>query len=444
MRCSRCSAENAEELLYCRSCSAPLSPASDSGFNTTEILPEPCLDFAPGTSFAGRYEIIEELGSGGMGRVYKVRDTEIGEVLSLKLINPEISADDRAVARFQRELKLARKVSHPNICRMYHFSSANGTYFITMEYVTGQNLKHMLKMMKQINLQTAVSIGRQVCAGLDEAHGAGIVHRDLKPGNLMLDRRGLVRIMDFGLSRTQQDDSVTGAGLVVGTPFYMSPEQVGGEDTDLRSDIYSLGVILFEMVTGAVPFQGQTPVQTAIKHKTEAPPDPGGINPLVPEGLSRIILKCLEKDGSRRFQSARELGDALAAVEQDLSALTNCFSGASGGNEARKAAAGAGVVAGNGGAGAPQTRRRGAFEMGWPAVLALMVVAVMARLAFLGFGEPSEPVVTPLRRMLVVLPFDNLGPPEDDYFAAGLTEELNTRLWTPGTGRHLPPLGPSL
>jgi len=428
MRCPRCSAENPEELRFCRSCSASLSPGSDSGFNTTEILPEPCLDFAPGACFAGRYEIIEELGRGGMGCVYKALDTEIGETLSLKLINPEISSDEQAVARFQRELKLARKVSHPNICRLFHFSQANGTYYITMEYVSGQNLKHMLGMMKQLNLQTAVSIGRQVCAGLAEAHRVGIVHRDLKPGNLMLDRKGMVRIMDFGLSRSQNDESFTGAGLVMGTPYYMSPEQVEAGEVDLRSDIYSLGVILYEMVTGAVPFRGETPVQTAIKHKTEKPVDPGTINPLVPESLSKTILRCLAKDRGRRFQDVRELSDALAAVEQDLTALMNCISTAASGAQDSPRAGG---VSGSPGAAAPFVPGRVSarrFFRGWPAVMILLVVTILARLAFLGFGESAGPAAVPLRKMLVVLPFENLGPPEDDYFAAGLTEELNTRL----------------
>lgn len=427
MRCPRCSAENPEESRYCHSCSAPLSPTSDSGFNTTEILPELCQDFAPGASFANRYEIIEELGRGGMGCVYKVFDTEIGETLSLKLINPEISADEQAVARFQRELKLARRVSHPNICRLFHFSHANGTYYITMELVSGQNLRHMLGMMKQLNLQTAVSIGRQVCAGLAEAHREGIVHRDLKPGNLMIDRKGMVRIMDFGLSRSHKDESFTGAGLAMGTPYYMSPEQVEAGEVDIRSDIYSLGVILFEMVTGAVPFQGETPVLTAIKHKTEKPADPGAINPLVPESLSRAILRCLAKDRRRRFQDARELSDALAEVERDLNALTSIISTEEAGSQVSSGARRSGtpesaLPSGPGRAG----RRR--FLRGWPAIMSLVVVVVLARLAFLGFGDSSGPAVLPLRTMLVVLPFENLGPPEDDYFAAGLTEELNTRL----------------
>jgi TolB-like protein/Flp pilus assembly protein TadD len=355
--------------------------------------------------FAGRYQIIEELGRGGMGRVYKAFDTEIEEVLSLKLLNPEVTADEQTIQRLQRELRLAHKVSHQSVCRLSHFSCANGTHFVTMEYVLGQNLKHMLGMMKQLNLQTAVSIAKQVCEGLAEAHRVGIVHRDLKPSNLMLDRTGRVRIMDFGLS----------AGLIVGTPFYMSPEQVEAGEVDLRSDIYSLGVILYEMVTGTVPFQGQTPAQTAIKHKTEKPTDPGSINPLVPESLSRAILRCLAKDRHRRFQDVRELFDALSQVEDDLSALTGRMTPAPAGSQAASSP--------------PALESAGRRRVwAWPAVVILLVLAFTARLAFLGFGKAAAPPAQPLRKMLVVLPFENLGPPEDDYFAAGLTEELGTRL----------------
>ncbi len=284
----------------------------------TETLQTPVHELTTGSTFAGRYQVIEELGHGGMGRVYKVQDTDIKERVALKLLRPEITLDKEAVERFSNELKLARKISHRNVCRMFDLGKADGTTFITMEFVPGEDLKSFIHRAKQLSIGTAISIARQVCEGLEEAHRQGVVHRDLKPGNIMIDKDGDAKIMDFGIARSLTGRGITGAGVLIGTPEYMSPEQVDGQDVDQRSDLYSLGVILYEMVTGRLPFAGETPLSIAHKQKYEAPVDPKKLNTQLPDDLARIILKCLAKDRDKRFQSAAELGTELGRIAQAL------------------------------------------------------------------------------------------------------------------------------
>ncbi|MBE0713673.1 MAG: protein kinase [Candidatus Aminicenantes bacterium] len=284
----------------------------------TETLQTPVRELTTGSTFAGRYQVIEELGHGGMGRVYKVHDTEIKEKVALKLLRPEITLDKEAVERFSNELKLARKISHRNVCRMFDLGRAEGTTFITMEFVPGEDLKSFIHRSKQLNMGTAISIAKHVCEGLEEAHRLGVIHRDLKPGNIMIDKDGDAKIMDFGIARSLSGRGITGAGVMIGTPEYMSPEQVEGKEVDQKSDIYSLGVILFEMVTGRLPFAGDTPLSVAHKQKYDAPEDPKKLNAQVSDDLARVILKCLAKDGDKRFQSAAELGTELGRIEQGL------------------------------------------------------------------------------------------------------------------------------
>jgi serine/threonine protein kinase/tetratricopeptide (TPR) repeat protein len=314
MKCPKCRHENPPESTYCGKCATRIL---DSG--PTETLQTSVRELTTGSTFAGRYQIIEELGKGGMGRVYKALDTKIKEKVALKLIRPEIASDKGTIERFANELKLARSVRHKNICGMYDLGEAEGTHFITMEFVPGEDLKNMIRMSGEIGPATAVHLASEICRGLIEAHRLGIVHRDLKPQNIMIDREGNARIMDFGIARSLKGRGITEPGVMIGTPEYMSPEQVEGKEADARADLYALGVILYEMLTGRVPFEGETPFAVAYKHKNEPPRDPRELNARIPEDLSRLVLKCMEKDKARRYQSAEELLADLGLMGKEYS-----------------------------------------------------------------------------------------------------------------------------
>jgi eukaryotic-like serine/threonine-protein kinase len=318
VKCPKCFTENTADSEFCRKCATALPSFESVSVSQTETLQAPVQELTTGSTFAGRYQIIEELGKGGMGKVYKVFDQEVQGKMALKLIKPEVSADKNTIDRFRNELKIARDVSHKNICRMYDLGREAGSYFITMEYVSGEDLKSFIRRSRQLVVGTAIFIARQVCDGLAEAHRVGVVHRDLKPGNIMIDREGNAKIMDFGIARSISVKGITGAGVMIGTPEYMSPEQVEGKEVDARSDIYSLGIILYEMLTGQVPFEGDTPFTVGVKQKSEIPRDPKELNAQIPQDLSRLILRCLEKDKGKRYQSADELGTDLEKIEKGI------------------------------------------------------------------------------------------------------------------------------
>lgn len=318
MKCPACHSENPDASRFCVNCGKklgpPETPLQESRTETLDASPE---TLERGSLLAGRYEVIEALGSGGMGQIYRVEDKKIKQEVALKLIRPEIAANKKMIERFRDELKTARMISHRNVCRMFDLGEERGTYFITMEYVAGEDLKSFLRRSKQLALGTTISIMRQICEGLAEAHRLGVVHRDLKAGNIMIDKEGNARIMDFGIALTPETRRVTDMGRVVGTPEAMSPEQAAGGLIDRRSDIYSLGIVFFQMVTGELPFKGTAPLAVAIKHKTEPAPNPRTLNRQVPESLSRLILKCLEKDPALRFQDVRDIIPELDRISQE-------------------------------------------------------------------------------------------------------------------------------
>jgi len=280
----------------------PAPPARNSGGQPPEVSLG---------SLGDRFDLVAEIGRGGMGIVYRARDRETGEFVALKVLKPEIAGDAAALERFRNELRLARQITHRNVCRTYELHRFGDTAAIAMEYVDGESLRHVLSRYGGVSLRTGIEWTRQICAALREAHGQHIVHRDLKPENVLIARDGTVKVSDFGIARSVRSDA-TQTGTVIGTPAYMSPEQAQGKAIDHRSDMYSLGLVLYEMFTGRPAFQGDTPLAVAMKHIDEAPTPPRLLEPDLPERINRAILKCLEKNPNKRFQSIDDLESALS------------------------------------------------------------------------------------------------------------------------------------
>jgi serine/threonine protein kinase len=318
MNCQKCGFSNPSGVLYCGKCGTRLTSSPDLAASATKTLERPQASLARGRLLAGRFEILEEIGSGGMGTVYRALDRKIGEEMALKLLKSEVAADHKIIERFKNELKVTRRITHKNVCRMHDLHEDEGTIFVTMEYVLGEDLKSLLSRAGRLSVDKALYFAEQIADGLSEAHRLGIVHRDLKPQNIMIDRQGNAKIMDFGIARQLAGPDLTGAGMMIGTPDYMSPEQVDGSAVDPRTDIYALGVILYEVLVGRPPFEGDSGLSVALKHKTEMPRPPRQINSQIPEELDRLILKCLAKKKEQRFQSAEELLAGLRAVQEGV------------------------------------------------------------------------------------------------------------------------------
>ena len=296
-----------------------LSDTPENNFAETVVAPVTPFQIANLSSTAlaalnKRYDILGEAGHGSMGNVYKARDRETGETVALKLLKPEIASDQAMMERFKNELLFARKITHKNVCRVHEFNRMGGVACTSMEFVEGENLRSVLNRFGGLPQRKAANLALQICSGLKEAHAQGIVHRDLKPENIMVDANGNVKIMDFGIARSME--AVTRmTGSMVGTPQYMAPEQVGGKPVDYRTDIYSLGLILYEMFTGAPAFQADNPVAVALKQMQEEAIPPHEIDPAIPAYIERTILKCLLKNPANRFQSIAQLENALNGSE---------------------------------------------------------------------------------------------------------------------------------
>ena len=316
MKCSVCGVDNPLGADVCVRCRAPIKPAKKNHSDETSTLTFTRSDMLSGSLLAGRYRIVEELGQGGMGVVVKARDEAIDDFVALKLLKSDVAADRRAVERFRNEAKFTRKISHKNVCRMYEFAKWKDVYFIVMEFISGEDLKSFLQRTGRLSIEQILAIGMQICRGLKAAHEFGVIHRDLKPSNIMIDEAGAVRVMDFGVARMRATTGLTSEGFSVGTPQYMAPEQVDGLEVDERSDIYSMGILLYEMAAGRVPFEGGTPFSIALRQKTARPVDPISFNRRIPERLDRIILKCLEKEREKRYQDADSLAADLSRVQQ--------------------------------------------------------------------------------------------------------------------------------
>ncbi|MHB8623818.1 MAG: serine/threonine-protein kinase [Sulfuricaulis sp.] len=284
----------------------------------TQVLAQPpaaALVASPDIAnvLAARYEILDTLGEGGMGLVYRVRDRETSEILALKVLRPEIAREPAMMERFKDEIRLARRITHKNVSRIYDFNRLPSVTYLTMEYVDGESLHAYLKRAGKLPPARVINLAQQITAGLSEAHAQGVVHRDLKPENVMLARDGLVKLMDFGIARALSGNT-TATQTVIGTPGYMAPEQSQGKAVDQRTDLYALGLILYECLTGKRAFSGATPVEVALKQLKDRPVPPRKLMPGTPPNLEAIVLRCLEREPGRRFASAVELQRALAKL----------------------------------------------------------------------------------------------------------------------------------
>jgi serine/threonine protein kinase/tetratricopeptide (TPR) repeat protein len=267
--------------------------------------------FEVGSILGGRYEIQKLLGMGGMGAVYKAHDLEVDRAVGLKVIRPDLAGNPAILARFKQELVLARQVTHKNIIRIYDLSEAEGVKFITMEFIEGEDLRTILTRDGKISPNDAIGIIRQACAGLQAAHVEGVIHRDLKPSNIMRDASGRVVIMDFGLAKTVQSDGMTQTGMMIGTMEYMSPEQAMGSELDARSDIFAVGLIFYELITGNMPYRADSAIASLVKRTQEKAIPLQQVDPTVPPAVSQIVAKCLERDPKNRYATVQELLDDL-------------------------------------------------------------------------------------------------------------------------------------
>ncbi len=369
---------------------------------------------APGTEFGPRYRIESLLGRGGMGAVYKAYDKDLNRVVALKLVRPEFTSDPSSMQRFKQELLLASKITHKNILRIHDLGDVEGVKFISMAYVEGEDLHHLLERQGRLPVPRALKIGEQLCAALDAAHSEGVVHRDLKPQNVLIDQADNAYVSDFGLAKSLESGAalMTRTGEILGTPRYMSPEQVEGKPADHRSDIYSLGLILYEVVAGEGPFKGDSAFQVMYQRVTQKPKNPKEVNPELPDYLARIVLRCLEREPDLRYQQARDVLRDLEGQAAPTSARSVRIS--------------------------LPVPTRGVWMLAAGALLALALVALAVPPIRHAIFRASQPPVAgtagipPLSqgKYVAVLPFRVLGDQESlGYVAEGMREALSAKLF---------------
>ncbi len=357
-----------------------------------------------GDVLGGRYEILQLLGEGGMGAVYKARDRELDRFVALKLIRPELAANPSILARFKQELLLSREVTHKNVIRIFDLGDADGVKFITMEFVEGQDLRSLIQEKKKFPPEEAVELMQQVCRALEAAHTLGIIHRDLKPQNIMLDQTGRILVMDFGLARMVEGDGMTQTGALVGTMEYMSPEQALGKDLDQRSDLFSLGLILYELLTGKMPFKAESAVASLIKRNQEQAVPVSDHDGTIPRALSNIVSKCLERDPALRYQTATEFLQDLEIWQGKRAAATLRF---------------------------PTSEKPWGQTVPWHWIGGTAAVLALAIAGFLLRSQLSAPgpkaTVTAPAVSLAILPFRNAsGDPSVDWLGPSLADMLSS------------------
>ncbi|MEO5817385.1 MAG: serine/threonine-protein kinase [Gemmatimonadaceae bacterium] len=269
----------------------------------------------PGQTLGVRYDIKALPGAGGMGLVYRAVDRELQEIVAIKTLKPElIAADDTALERFKSEIRLARKISHRNVVRTHDLGEARGLYFITMEFIEGTSLKDLIRARGRLPAQVMLPIAKQLCRALEVAHEAGVIHRDIKPQNMVVERDGTLKVMDFGIARLATrapTQGLTAAGMVIGTPEYMSPEQLLGDELDVRADIYSAGVVLNECLTGRLPFEAPTPIALIARVLEDTPVAPHTLHSDIPQAISVLVMRAMARDRDARPATAEALHDAL-------------------------------------------------------------------------------------------------------------------------------------
>lgn len=349
MVCPHCRTPNPEGSSICVQCNTPLDtddatlPAVPSGKSTGPgaamatvgtVWSKPTAydagtgakSLQPGDMVGERYEILQLLGEGGMGAVYRARDAELDRTVALKVIRPDLARNEQVLRRFKQELILARQVTHRNIIRIFDLGHSEGMRFITMEYIDGEDLSSVLSRRGRLPAAEAAAIITQVARGLEAAHAEGVVHRDLKPQNIMVDPAGKVSVMDFGIARSVDAAGMTRTGALMGTPTYMSPEQAQGQKVDARSDLYTLGIIFYELLTGSPPFEADNAMATLVRRIQEKPKGPAEAEPSVPKPVNEIVLKMLAVRPEDRYQSAAEILRDLEAWEAGRTGRTSAVS----------------------------------------------------------------------------------------------------------------------
>jgi hypothetical protein len=340
MTCTSCSAAIPDEAFFCSACGHAVSSVSQAptGLASPSLAAAAARrspssspvgrlassdsigagGFTPGSVLAERYRIIGLLGRGGMGEVYRADDLKLGQPVALKFLPRLLANDPSRLERFYAEVRIARQVSHPNVCRVYDVGEMEGRYYLSMEYVDGEDLASLLRRIGRLPPDKALDIAREICAGLSAAHDKGVLHRDLKPANIMIDGRGRAKITDFGLAVAAGEAT---EGEISGTPAYMAPEQLSGKGASIRTDIYALGLVLYELYTGKKAFEGASFQELKRKHSDEAPASPSTISPGFDPVVERVILRCLEKDPARRPFSVAQVAAALPGGDPLAAAL---------------------------------------------------------------------------------------------------------------------------